>query len=103
MSELDMADFQPGEVIDADELDAKLIRVRLTGAPHFTGMEMSLIEEHYRKPMGDLTAVEMQVAAGYIYLRRVRGERVSWHVAENNVTVEVVDKPDPTAPASSET
>jgi len=102
--ELDGLDFTPGEVIDGDALDAKLIKVRMKGAPHFTGVEMALVEEHYRKSMTELTAVEMQVATAFIYMRRVKGERITWQVAEKNATLEVVDETEnPTDAASSET
>jgi hypothetical protein len=93
--------LEPGMVIDQKDLDAKLVTLRMSTSPHFTGTEMGLIEEHYRKGVGDLSLSELQVAAGYIYLRRM-GKRVSWETAADKIAVEYDVEPDPTVKGSSE-
>jgi hypothetical protein len=93
----------PGEVIDGDDLDSKLVRLRLSGPPHFTGLEMIAVEAHFGKDMTELSAIQMQIAAGWCYLRRVKGDAVTWAMVENQVVVEIEDRPNPTEPANSAT
>ncbi len=98
-----MSDITPGEIIDTADLDAKLVVLRLRGAPHFTGLDMAAVEARYHKSFSDLTMAEMQTATAYIYLRRAKGDTVTWEQAETQVTFDYEQPPDPTAAASSAT
>jgi hypothetical protein len=93
-------DITPGEVLDSSDLDAKLVTLKMYGAPHFTGLEMSLIEEHYSKSFSDLTMAEMQTATAFIYLRRAKGDGVTWDGAAQNVTLDLSQTVDPTGAVS---
>ena len=99
----DDADLQPGMVIDADDLDAKLIKVVMRGSPQFTGAELQAIAEHFGKDMTEFSVAEMQLASGWVYLRRATGKEVSWETVAERVTVTIDERLDPTGPPSSAT
>ena len=95
---------EPGMVIDATDVDAKLIRIRTRGQPHYTGGDMDAIQNHYGKQLGDLTQAEAMVATAWVYLRRARVEGASWEMAANECAVEYDETPmDPTGGGISET
>ena len=89
----------PGLVIDAADLDAKLITIRMRGTPHFTGGDMDLIQKELGKGIGDLDGAEQAIAAAYIYLRRAGVEGASWEMARD-CAIEYVDV-DPTSGGAS--
>lgn len=95
----DELDLEPGQVFEQSEIDAKLITLRMRGAPHFTGRDMEEIEAHFGKSMGDLNLPEMQIASAYVYLRRSLGRSITWDQA-GEVTVDVTLESDPTEPGS---
>ncbi|HSS11145.1 MAG TPA: hypothetical protein VLL25_14760 [Acidimicrobiales bacterium] len=93
----------PGMILDAADLDAKLITLRVRGTPHFTGGDLDLIQQHYGKDLSDLTGTEMAVATAYVYLRRAQVAQVDWEMAADQVALEYVQTVDPTVAASSPT
>lgn len=78
----------PGMVIDTEEVDAKLIRLRMRGSAHFTGGDLDAIQTHYGKSINDLTDAEKTIATAYIYLRRAGVEGANWDMAANDVAME---------------
>ena len=88
MPDDEMTDLVPGEVLDSEDLDAKLVTLKLHGQPHYTGFDMATITEHFGKPMEDLNPPEMMVATAFVYLRRAIGGRATWGQAETQVAIE---------------
>jgi hypothetical protein len=102
MLPMDDDELEPGQVFEQEDIDAKLITLRMKGSPHFTGRDMEEIEAHFGKGMTDLGLAQMQTAAAFIYLRRSLGRPISWERA-GEVVVDVTAEPDPTKPGSLET
>jgi hypothetical protein len=97
-------DLYPGFVIDSDEVDAKLPRLRMKGTPAFTGRDMEEIEEHYGKGISDLSVMQMQTASAFVYLRRALGRDVTWEEAAGLlVEIATEEAPDPTGSGNSAT
>ncbi|MBO0880551.1 MAG: hypothetical protein J2P17_09440 [Mycobacterium sp.] len=88
----------PGMVIDAQEVDAKLITIRARKQPHFTGGDFDMINRHFGKDFSQLNTGEGMVATAYVYLRRAGIEGASWEMAEHDCAIEFEDETmDPTA------
>lgn len=97
MSELQRLGLAAGTTFDTEDIDAKLVKIKVRGSPHFTGGDLDAIQAHFGKPLDDLNSHEMNAAGAYTYLRRMQmhglvppDPPVSWEMA-NEVALDYVE------------